>query len=103
RPPRRRWGLRRARRSFPGGEGVKAVRAGEGRVAVVDVDEPPGTGELLDMQATSVCASDLSYVGWGFDKILGHELAGRREDGTAVVVEALYGCMDCEQCRRGAY
>jgi len=82
---------------------VKAVRAGEGRVAVVDVDEPPGAGELLDMQATSVCASDLSYVGWGFDKILGHELAGLRADGTAVVVEALYGCGDCEQCRRGAY
>jgi len=82
---------------------MKAVKAGEGRVTVVDVDEPPGTGELLDMQATSVCASDLSYVGWGMDKILGHELAGVRSDGTAVVVEALYGCLDCEQCRRGTY
>jgi 2-desacetyl-2-hydroxyethyl bacteriochlorophyllide A dehydrogenase len=82
---------------------VKAVRAGNGGVAVVDVEEPPGSGELLDIRATSVCASDLGYVAMGFDKILGHELAGLREDGTAVVVEALYGCTECEQCRRGAY
>ena len=82
---------------------MKAVRAVDGGVAVVDVDEPPGTGELLEMKSTSVCASDLSYIEWGFRKILGHELAGIREDGTAVVVEALYGCMECEQCLRGAY
>lgn len=82
---------------------MKAVRAGNGGVAVVDVEEPPGSGELVDIKATSVCASDLGYVAMGFDKILGHELAGLREDGTAVVVEALYGCMECEQCRRGAY
>jgi 2-desacetyl-2-hydroxyethyl bacteriochlorophyllide A dehydrogenase len=82
---------------------MKAVRAGNGGVAVVDVEEPPGSGELLDMSATSVCASDLGYVAMGFDKILGHELAGFREDGTAVVVEALYGCGICDQCRRGSY
>jgi threonine dehydrogenase-like Zn-dependent dehydrogenase len=82
---------------------VKAVRAGGGGVATVEIEEPPGAGQLLEMKATSVCASDLSYVRWGFDKILGHELAGVREDGTAVVVEAFYGCLECEQCRRGAY
>jgi 2-desacetyl-2-hydroxyethyl bacteriochlorophyllide A dehydrogenase len=82
---------------------MKAVRAVEGGVAVVDVEEPPGAGELLEMKSTSVCASDLSYIEWGFRKILGHELAGIREDGTPVVVEALYGCMECEQCLRGAY
>jgi 2-desacetyl-2-hydroxyethyl bacteriochlorophyllide A dehydrogenase len=82
---------------------VKAVRGAEGGVAVVDVEEPPGTGELLEMKSTSVCASDLLYIRFGTRKILGHELAGVREDGTAVVVEALYGCMECEQCLRGAY
>ena len=25
------------------------------------------------------------------------------EDGTPVVVEAIYGCMECDQCRRGTY
>ena len=82
---------------------MKAVRGAEGGVDVVEVDEPPGTGELLEMSSTSVCASDLMYIGLGSRKILGHELAGIREDGTAVVVEALYGCMECEQCLRGAY
>lgn len=82
---------------------MKAVRGAEGGVAVVDVEEPPGTGELLEMKATSVCASDLLYIRLGTQKILGHELAGIGEDGTAVVVEALYGCMECDQCRRGAY
>jgi 2-desacetyl-2-hydroxyethyl bacteriochlorophyllide A dehydrogenase len=82
---------------------VKAVRSRDGGVAVVDLDEPPGTGELLDMRATSVCASDLSYIRFGSTNILGHELAGVRSDGTAVVVEAIYGCMACDQCLRGAY
>jgi threonine dehydrogenase-like Zn-dependent dehydrogenase len=82
---------------------VKAVRSSEGGVAVVDLDEPPGTGEVLDMKSTSVCGSDLSYIRFGSTNILGHELAGVREDGTPVVVEAIYGCMECAQCRRGAY
>jgi 2-desacetyl-2-hydroxyethyl bacteriochlorophyllide A dehydrogenase len=82
---------------------MKAVRSTEGGVAVVDVDEPPGTGELLEMKTTSICASDLTYIEFGSRNILGHELAGVRDDGTAVVVEAIYGCMECEQCRRGAY
>lgn len=82
---------------------MKAVRSVEGGVAVVDVDEPPGAGELLEMRATSICGSDLSYIRFGSRFILGHELAGLREDGTAVVVEAIYGCMECDQCARGAY
>jgi 2-desacetyl-2-hydroxyethyl bacteriochlorophyllide A dehydrogenase len=82
---------------------MKAVRSIEGGVAVVDIDEPPGIGEVLDMRSTSICGSDLSYIRFGSRNILGHELAGVREDGTAVVVEAIYGCMECEQCRRGAY
>lgn len=82
---------------------MKAVRAVEGGVAVVDVEEPPGIGEILTMKSTSVCASDLLYIRVGSRMILGHELAGIREDGTAVVVEAIYGCMECEQCLRGAY
>jgi threonine dehydrogenase-like Zn-dependent dehydrogenase len=82
---------------------LKAVRGAEGGVAVVDLDEPPGSGELLKMASTSVCGSDLSYIRFGSRMILGHELAGVRADGTPVVVEAIYGCMECEQCRRGTY
>jgi len=82
---------------------VKAVRGAGDGVVVDDLEEPPGTGELLDMRSTSVCASDLMYIELGSQRILGHELAGVREDGTAVTVEALYGCGQCEQCRRGTY
>src|SRR6186713_1682623 len=82
---------------------MKAVRGADGGVVVDRLEEPPGSGELIDMRATSVCASDLLYLRYGTTKILGHELAGVRADGTPVVVEALYGCMECEQCRRGAY
>ena len=82
---------------------MKAVRGAEGGVVVDDLEEPPGAGELLEMRSTSVCASDLLYIRLGSRRILGHELAGIREDGTAVVVEALYGCMECEQCARGMY
>jgi hypothetical protein len=37
---------------------MKAVRGTEAGVSVVDLDEPPGVGELLAMKATSICASD---------------------------------------------
>lgn len=82
---------------------MKAVRSVEGGVSVVDLDEAPGTGELLSMKATSICGSDLSYIRFGSRSILGHELAGIRADGTPVIVEAIYGCMECDQCVRGAY
>ena len=82
---------------------MKAVRGVEGGVAVVDVDEPPGIGEVLQMRSTSVCGSDLSYIRFGSRFILGHELAGTRQDGTPVAVEAIYGCMECPLCLRGDY
>ena len=85
---------------------MKAVRStGDlaDKVVVVDVDEPPGTGELVELRSASICSSDLMYIGFGFQKILGHELAGVRDDGTAVVVEALFGCGECPDCRRGRY
>ena len=82
---------------------MKAVRAIEGGVEVVDVEEPPGSGEVLDMRSMSICASDWLYIRYGLRRILGHELAGLTADGRPVVVEALYGCGTCEPCRRGEY
>jgi 2-desacetyl-2-hydroxyethyl bacteriochlorophyllide A dehydrogenase len=82
---------------------MKAVRGVEGGVKVVDLDQPPGIGELLQIKSASVCGSDLSYLTFGTRAVLGHELAGVRADGTPVVVEAIYGCMECEQCLSGAY
>ena len=78
------------------------MRGADGGVVVDHLDEPPGSGELVQMRATSVCASDFLYLRYGTTKILGHELAGVRADGTAVVVEAMYGCMECDECQRGS-
>lgn len=82
---------------------MKAVRSTQGGVSVVDLDEPPGVGETVTITSASICGSDLGYIQFGSRSILGHELAGHREDGTAVAVEAIYGCLACEQCERGAY
>jgi len=82
---------------------MKAVRGADGGVVVDRLEEPPGSGELIEMRATSVCASDLLYLRYGTTKILGHELAGVRADGTPVVVEAMYGCMECPECLLGRY
>jgi threonine dehydrogenase-like Zn-dependent dehydrogenase len=53
--------------------------------------------------ATGICASDLNYLRYGSTQIAGHEFAGTLEDGTAVAVEAMFGCGACEQCERGSY
>jgi 2-desacetyl-2-hydroxyethyl bacteriochlorophyllide A dehydrogenase len=85
---------------------MKAVRGAEGGVSVVDLDEPPGLGTgdaLVRITSASICSSDFLYLSFGTRKVLGHELAGLRADGTAVVVEAIYGCLTCEQCQTGRY
>jgi 2-desacetyl-2-hydroxyethyl bacteriochlorophyllide A dehydrogenase len=82
---------------------VKAVRGHEGRPIVIDIDEPPGQGELLTMRAVGICASDLSYLSMGSEVILGHELVGVQADGTPVAVEGLYGCGECDHCLDGQY
>jgi 2-desacetyl-2-hydroxyethyl bacteriochlorophyllide A dehydrogenase len=68
---------------------------------LVDVDEPPGRGETIEMRVAGICASDLNYLAMGTERILGHELAGVRADGTAVSVEGMFGCGECGYCRDG--
>jgi threonine dehydrogenase-like Zn-dependent dehydrogenase len=82
---------------------MKAVRGRDGKPLLVDIDEPPGQGELLTMRAVGICASDLAYLNLGTEVVLGHELVGERADGTAVAVEGLYGCGVCEFCLDGQY
>jgi threonine dehydrogenase-like Zn-dependent dehydrogenase len=80
---------------------MRAVRGHEGKPMVVDVDDAPGRGELISMQVVGICASDLNYLALGTTRILGHELAGVRADGTPVAVEGLFGCGVCEFCLEG--
>lgn len=80
---------------------MKAVRGSEGAPRLVEVSEAPGQGELISMRAVGICASDLMYLAAGTQRILGHELAGVRADGTAVSVEGLFGCGECGYCQDG--
>jgi len=82
---------------------MRAVRNAPPGVEVVEIDEPEGTGELVQVLATGICASDLSYLRYGSTQIAGHEFAGRLEDGTPVAVEAIFGCGACAQCEQGSY
>lgn len=82
---------------------MKAVRNAPPTVEVVEVDEPEGGGELVRVAGTAICASDLNYLQFGSTQIAGHEFAGMLPDGTAVAVEAIFGCDACPQCERGSY
>ncbi len=82
---------------------MRAVRNAPPGVEVVDVDEPEGDGELVSVAATGICASDLGYLRWGSTQVAGHEFAGTLEDGTAVAVEAIFGCGSCAMCEQGSY
>ena len=82
---------------------MRAVRSTPPGVAVVDVDEPDGPGELISIKSASICASDFTYIQYGSTFIQGHELAGVTEDGRAVAIEAIFGCDGCEYCDAGLF
>jgi threonine dehydrogenase-like Zn-dependent dehydrogenase len=80
---------------------MRAVRGQGGAPTLVDLEEAPGRGEAISMRAAGICASDLNYLARGTERVLGHELAGVRADGTAVSVEGMFGCEQCEYCLAG--
>ncbi len=82
---------------------MRAVRSAPPGVEVVDVAEPASDDGVITVRSASICASDLLYIGWGMRMVLGHELAGTAADGSAVAVEAMFGCGRCEWCRRGRF
>ena len=80
---------------------MRAVRGQNGAPTLVDVAEAPGRGETIAMHVVGICASDLNYLAMGTERILGHELAGVRSDGTAVSVEGMFGCGESAFCLEG--
>jgi threonine dehydrogenase-like Zn-dependent dehydrogenase len=80
---------------------VRAIRGYRGQPLLVHLDDAPGEGEMITMRAAGICASDLGYLALGTERVLGHELAGIRDDGTPVVVEGLFGCGQCSYCHEG--
>lgn len=82
---------------------MRAVRGRGGQPLAVEVEEAPGQGELLSMRSVGIRGSDLAYLSFGSEIILGDELVGERVDGRPVAVEGLYGCGTCDRCLDGQY
>jgi len=84
---------------------MKAIRASNGEVEVVEVAAPSGDGVRVRVRSVGICGSDLHLLESGFPLagIMGHEIAGETSDGTAVAIEPIVPCGGCDGCRRGDY
>ncbi len=84
---------------------MKAIRAAQGRVEVVEVPRPEGPGVRVRVRSAGICGSDLHMIAGGFpvNGILGHEIAGETSDGRLVAIEPIAPCNVCENCRQGSY
>ncbi|MER5426857.1 2-desacetyl-2-hydroxyethyl bacteriochlorophyllide A dehydrogenase [Streptosporangium canum] len=83
------------------------VFTGPGVVEMWDVPEPePGPGDVLvHVVASGICGSELHGVKTpGFrvpPLVMGHEFAGRTEDGAPVIVNPILSCGHCDLCALG--
>ena len=83
---------------------MKAVRCIENQARVVAVPAPTGDGVRVKVVSAGICGSDLHLIAmWPLEATLGHEFAGVLSDGTAVAVEPLDPCWQCDPCRNGDY
>jgi 2-desacetyl-2-hydroxyethyl bacteriochlorophyllide A dehydrogenase len=82
---------------------VRAVRvSGPGTVEVREVDPAAADGVRVKVVSAGVCGSDLHLAAMGFPAVtIGHEIAGVLDDGTAVAVEPVAACGECDGCRAG--
>ena len=80
---------------------MRAVRVTADGPGIVEVDEPAGDGLLMEVSSSSICGTDINFMGMGpLDFTFGHEFAGY-VDGTAYAVEPTLSCGECDQCREG--
>ncbi len=80
---------------------MRAVRVTSKGPAVVEVDEPTGDGLLVEVTSSSICGTDLSFLGLGpLDFTFGHEFAGF-VDGIPYAIEPTLYCGVCAQCQAG--
>jgi 2-desacetyl-2-hydroxyethyl bacteriochlorophyllide A dehydrogenase len=80
-----------------------AVRVtGQGTIGVRDVEPAAGDGVRVKVVSAGICGSDLHLMAMGFPAVtLGHEFAGLLDDGTAVAIEPVAACGQCDGCRAG--
>jgi 2-desacetyl-2-hydroxyethyl bacteriochlorophyllide A dehydrogenase len=83
---------------------MRAVRHTDNGIEVVDLPSPDaGDGRVrVHVRSAGICGSDLHMLGWGpMPVTLGHEIAGRLDDGTPVAVWPLVPCRRCDRCAAG--
>lgn len=84
---------------------MRAVRCSGAGLKIRDVDRPTGEGMRVRVTHVGICGSDLIFVadGCSDEVTLGHEIAGRLDDGRPVAIEPLLPCGVCTACARGLY
>jgi 2-desacetyl-2-hydroxyethyl bacteriochlorophyllide A dehydrogenase len=92
---------------------VKAIRIQDGEPVVVDVGDladisgrrPGEDGDEFRVRvaAVGICGSDLHLIDTGLaeGRVLGHEISGHLDDGTAVAIEPFRSCGHCGPCTSG--
>lgn len=83
---------------------MKAVRVRDGIPTFGDEPNPDGPGVRVHVEAASICSSDLALLDMGMveNLILGHEIAGFTDDGSAVAIEPIASCATCVACAEGS-
>lgn len=71
-----------------------------GRPELTELPEPAGSGVLVQVLACGLCGSDVEKLGHAAG-VIGHEVAGRLEDGSQVTVMHRVPCGECERCLAG--
>lgn len=82
---------------------MKAIKVVDREPVLVDLPKPRGEGVPVRVVSSSICGSDLHLMSLGAfgDHVIGHEFAGRTEDGRAVAIEPILGCHACRPCTDG--
>jgi threonine dehydrogenase-like Zn-dependent dehydrogenase len=79
---------------------MRAARAIDGAITVVDIGEPT-TDLVARVRAVGICGTDLGFLSMGtVSWTLGHALAAEGH-ATTYAVEPIYTCGECPQCRSG--
>jgi threonine dehydrogenase-like Zn-dependent dehydrogenase len=84
---------------------MQALRCAGHGVQLVEVDPPQADGIFVNITHSGICGTDLiaAAAGCSNEVTLGHEIAGRLDDGTPVAIEPLLPCGQCGPCRAGMY
>lgn len=84
---------------------ICSVRANGDQVVVQRDPLPTGDGFVVNVASSGICGSDVKLVQMAFigNVVLGHEFAGRLEDGTPVAVEPVTPDGTCDECLKGNY